>query len=223
MAYALPNGMITSFSTAFSEPLTLKEITNADPAIAVVDGDKKMAVDDVWYAQDTELHGLRYRVGVIGPLLDGNKVTLRGINTTNTRIFETGFGTTTTVRVVTAWQSFAESTEVSTSGGEQQYYTLSILEDPTGNSRQVPTYKTPRVIHFKEIYDPNTAWFQAAEKISSIGEPVVLRMRFRNGNITYLSGYLSLNVMPSIASNTPMDNIVTFSAQSEPTLIKVSA
>ena len=185
MTYRLPNGTIASFSTAFSEKITLKEISNADPVIAVVDGDKKMAVDDVWYAQRTGWHGLRNRVGVIGPLLNGNKVTLRGIDSTNTQIFKKGYDTTTTARVVTAWESFPESTEISISGGEQQYYKYRTI------SAQIPTNKSPLVIHFETIYDHGGPWYEAVQKIDRRREIVVLRIKYEDGNAMYLSGYLS--------------------------------
>lgn len=220
MAYTLPNGITASFSTAFSDPVLLKNLYNANPATAEIDGDTKLAVNDVWYVSETKWSGLLHRAGAIGPLLEGNRVTLPGIDTSDTWLFKPNRDNSTKIRLVTAWEAFSQSIEISTSGGEQQYYSMNILEDPTGNTIQIPTNKSPRVITFKEIYDHKLSWYKAATTISNRRQPIVLRLEIDGNTKTYISGYLSLNSMPKIASNTPMESTVSFSTLSDPTIIE---
>ena len=109
-----------------------------------------------------------------------------------------------------------------TAGGEQQYWSGTLLEDPTGRQIQIPTFKNAKTITIPLYYDPSKPWYPALKTVDAKGEPVVLRAKLAGGDVLYWYGYLSYDGDPTMAANTPMGTTATFTALADSILVEAA-
>ena len=216
MSLKFPNGTVFGFSTALSAAIAVSGISNANPAIASIGAGAGIGADDV-LVLTSGWSGINERVAVAGAVTESS-VVLRGIDTSDNADYPSGGGAGSLVKA-SDWIEFNQQGELSTSGGEQQFWTGQFLEDRTGRQIQVPTFKNAKTFTLPLHYDPDQPWYAAAKRIDSKRSPVVLRMRLPDGDTIYRYGYLSFDSDPTVAVNTPMQNTMTFSALTEHTFI----
>lgn len=150
--------------------------------------------------------------------LDANDL-LQGIDTSPTELFPAGkFGQATVTELPEEWTDFTQQGEPSTSGGEQQFWQGIMLEDPAGRQISLPTFKNAKTLTLPLYFDPKLPWYAKAKLADAVGKPVVLRAKMPEETL-YWFGYLSFDGDPSITSNTPMGNVMTFTMLQESTYV----
>lgn len=210
MALHFPNGTVIGFSTAF-DALTVaaSSVSNADPAVATATAGA-LTAGEIVVVSSSSWASLANRVAEVGTETTG-AFPLLGIDTTDTNLFPTGEGDAV-LMVATAFVDFSQQGDLSTSGGEQQFWNGQFLEDRSGRQLAVPTFKNAKSFQLPLYYDPDLPWYEAAKRADARKEPVILRMRLPSGDTLYRYGYLSFDADPSMNANNPMQNQMTFSA-----------
>lgn len=215
MALHFPNGSVFGIATTYAQPIVVSAISNAKPAVAtsagtVTEGDV-LVISSNW-------PGLNNRATQAGDVTSG--ITLLGIDTTNAELYPSGTsGGAGSLVVASDFVDFDQQGDVSTSGGDQQFWTGQFLEDATGNQIQYPTFKNARTITIPLYADNTRPWYDPLVAADLAKEPVVLRFRRPNGDMTYYNGYLSFDSDPSHSANNPDQYTVTFSRLAAPTLV----
>lgn len=222
MGLKFPNGAVLGISTAFAAAaVAVTATSNADPAVATVAAAGGIVAGDVLLVT-SNWNAINECVAVAGTIADGTSIPLLGLDTTDTVDFPEGEGTGALLKVAD-WQDFSQQGDVSTSGGDQQFWTGQFLEDKSGRQRQVPTTKNAQSMSLPLYFDPSLPWYKAAKNVDRKRQPVVLRARLPDGDSLYWYGYLSFNSSPAMAANSPMQNNCTFSINSEVTYIEADA
>ncbi|WP_439444439.1 phage tail protein [Xanthomonas translucens pv. translucens] len=216
MALNFPNGTVLGFSTALASAIAATAFSNGDPTVATVGTGHGIAAGDVLVVTSTWSE-LDQRVGVAGTIAT-NAIQLQGLDTSDAEDFPAGEGSGSLIRV-TNWMDFSQQGDISTSGGDQQFWTGVFLESRTGQQISVPTFKNAKTFTIPLYFDRKLPWYEAAKKVDRKRKPVVLRMRLPDGDAIYRYGYLSFDADPTLAANNPMQNTATFSALSALTFI----
>ena len=213
MSSLFPNGTIFSISTAYATAVPVSEYSNGKPTVATISGGaiedgSIMIVKSEWAA-------LNERIARAANVTTGS-VELEGFDTTDEDIFVPG-GSAGSLVVVTSWQQLAQTTEISKSGGDQQFYQWQYLEDRNSRQRQRPTYKNAKAINCTYDYDAEAAWYQALVAADQRKEPVVLRGVLPNKVQLLYYVYPSVDGDPSLTMNENMKVTATYSLIGEVT------
>lgn len=218
MALKLPKGTQFGFAPITAAKIASTGFSKASPALASVAAG---AVD----AGAVVLIGapgwpmLNNRVAEAGDEAAG-AFQLLGIDTTDATLYP-GISGPGTIQVAGDFIDFTQQGDASTSGGDQQYWTGTLLEDPTGRQIQIPTTKNAKTLTLPLYFDPKLPWYKAAKAADAKSVPVILRAKLPGGeDKLYWYGYMSFDGDPSINSNTPMGNTMTFTALSDSTLVE---
>ncbi|WP_058358297.1 phage tail tube protein [Xanthomonas translucens] len=216
MALTLPKGIQFGFAPlvpTVSRPATA--LSNAKPTAAT------------WATGSTVIpDGTPVLLKASGWPLANNKVAvvsgnlLLGVDTTDPQLFPVAKAGTVSAVTTGAFTDFTQQGEPTSSGGEQQFWTGMMLEDPLGRQISLPTFKNAKTLTIPLYFDPSEAWYDKAKTTDAKGEPVVLRAKMPNGDALYWYGYLSFDADPTIAANTPMGNTATFTIIGESTLVR---
>lgn len=214
-----PNGAVIGFSTLAAAAQAFTAISNADPALATV-GAAALTDGDIVVVKTSGWPSLANRVAEVGTEAAG-VFPLIGIDATDTSIYPAGEGAGA-LFVASTFVNFSQQGDLSSSGGDQQFWTGQFLEDRAGRQIQVPTFKNAKSFTLPLFYDPSLPWYDAAKKVDAKKEAVVLRVALPDGDTLYYYGYLSFDGDPSLGVNTPMGNTMTFSALGEPSLVEAA-
>ena len=152
MSSSFPNGTIFSVGTTLAAAKTITSITNANPGVAASTAHGYSAGDIVLLSMPSRLDQRVARV--VANASPTNLFNLEGIDTTSTTLFPTGFGVGTS-QAVTGFTSLSQVTDVQASGGDQQFYQWTYLED--GRQRQRPTFKSARSLSLQLSGAPRRA------------------------------------------------------------------
>lgn len=148
--------------------------------------------------------------------IDANDI-LVGLDTSAPELFAAGKFGVATITQTGEFTDFTQQGEPSTSGGEQQFWQGTLLEDPSGRQISIPTFKNAKTLTLPLYFDPKLPWYARAKIADAVGKPLVLRARMPEETL-YWFGYLSFDADPSITANTPMGNTLTFTALQESTI-----
>jgi hypothetical protein len=199
---------VLSLGTAYETAKTVTAITNANPAVAssashgYANGDI-VVVDSGWPA-------LNQAVARVSATAAGT-FALEGYDTTNTSRFPAGAGGGA-ARKVTAWVPMSQSTDTTSSGGEQQFYQWMYLED--GQQRQRPTFKNARSLTWTMDFDDTLPWYNALLTADRDGSPHVIRIALPTGATIYYNVYVGFDGEPTFVANQNMQVTATFSLAS---------
>ncbi len=212
MSVRLPNGAIFSIAAAYGAPKVVTALTNAKPPVATADahGLTNGAIVEVasgW----SNLDGRVARVAAA----DTGSFELEGFDTTDSTKFPTGTGGGT-VRSVTTWQQISQVLESSSSGGEQQFYNYSFLED-SGDEKQIPTIRSARSITLTIADDDTLPHFAILQQANDDRLPRAIRFQLPSGSVIYFRAYVAFSQMPTTTKNQAMALQVTLSLTGEPT------
>lgn len=219
MSLKFPNGAVFGISTAIAAAIAATAVSNANPAVATVptgsvDENDVLVVLSAW----AEANNIATRAGDVTTGAS-DSVPLLGLDTTDTTVFETGKAAAK-VMVASEFVDFSQQGEVSTSGGDQQFWTGQFLE----GSRQisVPTIKNAKTFTIPLYFDPKLPWYAAAKAADRKREPVVLRCKLPDGDVIYRYGYFSFDPDPTTSVNNPMGNTATFTALGDSVLVEAA-
>lgn len=220
MSLKFPNGAVFGISTAIAAAIAATAVSNANPAVATVptgsidEGDVLVLLSDWVDANNTAVEAGDVTVGA------SDTVKLLGFDATDTDTFEAGKANAR-LAVASGFVDFSQQGEVSTSGGDQQFWTGQFLEATRQIS--VPTVKNAKTFTLPLFFDPKLPWYAAAKAADRKREPIVLRCKLPGGDTIYRYGYLSFDADPTMAANTPMGNTATFSALGDSILVEADA
>lgn len=192
MSVSLPNGVIFALATAYGSAIPFSAITNANPPVltsnahGLANGDI-VEVTSGWQ----KLNGRLFRVSGVAT----NSFSLEGVDTSSTVDFPAGSGVGS-VRKVTTFQQISQVTDLTTSGGDQQFATYSFLENDFES--QIPTQTSAQSVTMTLADDPNLAGYQALKTAATKREIRGLRAQYPNGSVAYYNGYVSLNETPNL-------------------------
>lgn len=204
MSVYLPNGSKFYIGTAYGVDKTFSSISNAAEAVASFAADPSLAANDIVEITSgwEEIDGNVYRVKAVagaGPYL----VTLEGLDTQDTDRFPTGGGAGT-VRDVSTWTEVTQVKQPSTSGGEQQFITYQTIA--MDRERRIPSNRSSQGLTLTFFDDPALAWYASVLAASIDNQtPYALRVDLKSGAKIYAGAYWSLQKMPQMNANTPME------------------
>lgn len=221
MSLKFPNGAVFGISTAVSAAIAASVISNANPAVATVPTGSFQEGDVLILTSGWPL--LNNGVAQAGDVTVGanDTVQLRGVDTSDATLFPAGAGALK-LALAGDFVDFSQQGDPSTSGGEQQFWTGTFLEDPTGQQLSVPTFKNAKVLTLPLYFDPNLSWYAAARAADAKKRPVVLRCKLPDGDALYRYGYLSFDGDPSMSANNPMGNTATFTSLGRSYLVEAA-
>ncbi|MBN7139000.1 phage tail protein [Lysobacter enzymogenes] len=218
MSLKLPKGTQFGFAQVTTVAIPTTGVSKANPALASIAAN---AVDsgDVVLIQVPGWRALNNRVAQGGAESAG-AIELLGIDTTDVVLYP-GVSGAGSLFKAGPFVDLTQQGDPTMSGGEQQYWSGTLLEDPSGQSIQLPTTKSPKTLAIPLYYDPKQPWYRALKSVDARSdEAVILRAKFLNGDVLYWYGYLSYNGDPVMGSNTPMLTTASFAALSDSVLVE---
>lgn len=211
MGFRLPNGATLQIASAYGAAIPVTALSNANPAVATAaahglsDGDI-LAVTSGW----TRLND---RAARVSDSLTGS-FALENINTTNLQPYPAGSGVGS-VREVTGFVEISQITDVTTSGGDQQFLTFGFLADD--DDRQIPTTKNPISMSVTVADDPALPYVPVVEAADEDKVTRVLRLNLPNGDVILYNAYVTITSTPALSRNNLMTRIISLSLAGRPT------
>ncbi|CBJ37897.1 putative phage tail protein [Ralstonia solanacearum CMR15] len=212
MSVRLPNGTTFAIAASYGPDKAFTAITNAKPAklSSVAHGFVKGAVLEVTSGW-ARLNDRVARADVV----TADAFVLEGVDTTNANVYPGGTGIGS-VRAVQTWQQISQVMQSAASGGEQQFYSYSFLEN-TGDERQIPTIRSARSYALTIADDPALPQYALLEAADEDREPRVVQMTLPGGAPIYFRAYVSFSKVPTTTKNEAMALTVTLSLAGEVT------
>lgn len=212
MAVRLPNGTTFAIASAFGVAKPFSAITNAKPphVTSVGHGLADGAIVEILSGWSS-LDGRVARIDTAA----ADEFTLEGLDTTKVSKYPAGTGLGS-VRVVQAWQQISQVLNSAASGGEQQFYNYSFLED-TGDEKQIPTIRSARSFALTIADDPSLPHYAVLEAADEDREPRPIEMTLPGGSKLYCRAYVSFSKVPTTTKNEAMTIPVTLSLTGEVT------
>lgn len=211
MAYALPNGSTVDVASSLAASKTITAITNATaPSVSstahgLVVGDF-IVVTSGW----SKLHNRVFKVATSTT----DSFTLAGVDTTSTTLFPAGLGAGSFQKVLT-WVNVPQITEVSFSGGEQQFINFAFLEDV--DEKQMPTSKSAISMALTVADDPTLAYVPVVEAADIDLKPRPVRLNLVSGSVMAYNAIISITATPTVTRDELMTRVITLSLQARPT------
>jgi len=191
VAFSIPDGTTIHLGTTFGTPVAVTSISNAATAVATASG-HGFANGDIIVLK-TGWQRANERVFRVAASAAGT-FELEGLDTSDTSAFPVGTSGGTAMKV-TAFTQVSQIIGISTSGGEQQFATVSPLESDF--EIQIPTMYSAQSISMAIGDDPTLAGYQALKKAADARAIRPLMMQNKNGSKIYYYGYVSLNETPT--------------------------
>ncbi|AZC51773.1 putative phage protein [Pseudomonas chlororaphis subsp. piscium] len=217
MSFKLPNGSTFEIAAAYGTAVLVTALSNANPAVAtaaaqgLAEGDV-VAVTSGW----TRLNGRAARVSDITSGTFG----LENINTTSIQAYPAGSGAGS-VREVTSFAEISQITDMTSSGGDQQFLTFGFLADD--DDRQIPTTKNPISLSVTVADDQSLPYVAIVEAADEDKEPRVLRLNLPNGDSILYNAYVSITSTPALSRNNLMTRTISISLTGRPTRYSAAA
>jgi len=191
VAFSIPDGTTIHLGTTFGTPVAVTSISNAATAVATAAA-HGFANGDIIVLK-TGWQRANERVFRVAAAASGT-FELEGLDTSDTSAFPVGTSGGTAMKV-TAFTQVSQIIGISTSGGEQQFATVSPLESDF--EIQIPTMYSAQSISMEIGDDPTLAGYQALKKAADARAIRPLMMQNKNGSKIYYYGYVSLNETPT--------------------------
>ncbi|QQX60946.1 phage tail protein [Pseudomonas chlororaphis] len=217
MSFKLPNGSTFEIAAAYGTAVLVTALSNANPAAAtaaahgLAEGDV-VALTSGW----TRLNGRAARVSDITSGTFG----LENINTTSIQAYPAGSGAGS-VREVTSFAEISQITDMTSSGGDQQFLTFGFLADD--DDRQIPTTKNPISLSVTVADDQSLPYVAIVEAADEDKEPRVLRLNLPNGDSILYNAYVSITSTPALSRNNLMTRTISISLTGRPTRYSAAA
>ena len=207
MAFRLPNGSTFDFAATYTTEVVVTAITNAKPAKVTATGHLYKAGDIVVINSGwVKISGRAFRVGVVA----SDTFELEGLDTSDLTKFPVGTSAGKAKKVLT-WVNIPQITGVTSSGGEQQFYTFGFLEED--EDRQLPTTKSPSVLTLTVADDPSMAYVPVVEAADESKEQRVQRLNLIDGSTILYVSVASITNTPTLTRNELMQRTITLAQQ----------
>lgn len=191
MAFSIPDGTTIHLGTTFGTSVAITGISNAATAVVTAAAHGFTNGDIIILKSGWQRINERcFRVAAAA----SGTFELEGLDTSDTSAFPVGTSSGSAMKV-TAFTQVSQIIGISTSGGEQQFATVSPLESDF--EIQIPTMYSAQSISMEIGDDPTLAGYQALKKAADARAIRPLLMQNKNGSKIYYYGYVSLNETPT--------------------------
>lgn len=208
MAFRLPNGSTFDFAATYSADVTITGISNANPAVVSAAGHAFAEGDIVVITSGwVKVTGRAFRVGTVEA---GTTFTLESLDTTDVTRYPAGTSAGS-VKKVETWVNIPQITGVTSSGGEQQFYTFGFLEED--EDRQLPTTKSPAVLTLTVADDPAQPYVSVVERADELKEERVQRLNLVDGSVILYVSVPSITMTPSLTRSEIMTRTISLAQQ----------
>ncbi len=209
MAVTLAVGTTPSIASTYGTSVVMSAITNASEAVATLGAGHGVVAGD--FLEITSGWSLLDGRVVRAKTVATNDVTLELVNTTSITNYPTGSGTGT-IRRITGWTAITQVTsEIQTSGGDQEFADVTTLQDRT--KRQIPTRRSPVELTMPVYFDNSLGWVSTVRSAADTATATAVRLVYPNGSRTVGNAYWSMSDVPQINDSTLRANVsLTFSA-----------
>lgn len=210
MGFALPNGATVFVGSELGDAIPVTAVSNAAGAVFTVATGHGLAVDDVVIIKSgwSLIDDLVARVSA----QTATSVTIGVIDTVDENFFAPGAGAGE-IRKVNAWTEIPQITEVSPSGGDQQYTQIQFLADD--GQRNLATYKAAKTLTYTIAHDSTLPIYPVLKKADRYGETLPLRMYVPKAKeMRYWSGSPSFDGEPTSAVNAVETTTAAFARKS---------
>lgn len=198
--------------------VAISAISNANPAIASTANPPALGEIVVVKSNWPGLTDVPVRSGAV---VAATSFVLEGYDTTNTGLYPAGEGGGVFVKTG-PFVSLSQVRDVTTEGGDQNYFEYQYVEDQTNRQRRKPTYKSAMGYNIVMDEDSDLPWFNALKEMDRLGEPVVLRETTPKGDTIYYVGTVSFNAIPTKTLNENSTVTASFSINSDPMRYKAN-
>ncbi len=211
MAFQIPDGTTIHLGTTFGSTVAITGISNAATAVATASAHGFANGDIVIIKSGWQrINERMFRVAAS----TAGTFELEGLDTSDTSAFPAGTSSGSAQKV-TAFTQISQVIGISTSGGEQQFATVSPLESDF--EIQIPTMYSAQTLSMEIGDDPSLAGYVALKKAADARAIRPLLLQNKNGSKIYYYGYVSLNETPT-KNKGQVDTVnSTFSLLSRPT------
>jgi hypothetical protein len=211
MGYKLPNGATFEHAATYAAPLAFSVITNASEAVCTVVGATLVAGDIVLVTSGwTALNSKVVRVKTATT----TAITLETIDTTNTAIFPAGSGIGSLKKVMT-WVQIPQITDMSFTGGDQNYQDIVFLEDVQG--RKMPTDKSSASLVLTVADDPTLAYVPIVVAADLVQLSQAARLNLPGVDRIYYGVNTSFSLQPDVSRGNVLTRTVSMALQATPT------
>lgn len=211
MAITLATGTLVAVASTYGADFTISAISNANPAVATLSSSHGVIVGD--FIEITSGWDLLTNRVVRVSAVSTNDVTLEGIDTSSTSLYPAASGAGTG-REITAWTNITQIQSIGTSGGEQNYASITTIADRV--EKQVPTTRGAQTIDMTVFDDPSLSYYSVVQTASDTSALTALRIIFPNSSRMLANGYFSLQKTPNVEINSPLSASINFSAAADP-------
>lgn len=211
MSVRLPNGATIAIVSTYGALATMSAVTNAAPPHATlgsghgVTAGEFLEITSGW----PKLNSLILEAGTVAT----NDVILLGVDTTDTTKYPAAGGVGS-VRAVTAWQTITQVTDLSTSGGDQQFATYEFLD--SDDQFQIPTVRSPQSLTLTIADDTTQPHYALILAASNDRLQRALKLTLPSGSIIVYNAYITLNPTPTLSKGNIMTLTVTASLLAQP-------
>jgi hypothetical protein len=191
IAFSIPDGTTIHLGATFGSAISITSISNATTAVVTAAAHGLSAGDIITVKSGWQR--INERVFRVANPLAGT-FELEGLDTSDTSAFPIGTSSGSAVKTLTFTQ-ITQVIGISTSGGDQQFATVSPLESDF--EIQIPTMYSAQSLSMDIGDDPTLAGYQALKKAADARAIRPLLLQNKNGSKIYYYGYVSLNETPS--------------------------
>lgn len=195
MSFNFPEGTRLHYSVTLAAAVTVTGVTNANPAVATATSHGLVDGDVVLFTSGWD--GANDRVFVVNQLT-ADTFEFTGLDTSSTSLFPAGAGVGT-VKKISGWVEVPQLLDISMSGGEPRFTTISLLA--SRNDIQVATGFNAANISFNLAHDPTNAVQKDLLALTEVLGKAAIRLLIGGSAPMYGYGNLALSSMPTMARN----------------------
>lgn len=186
--------LVFAYALTYGTSKVINSISNANPAIAAFATGHAIAVGDV-FVIDTNDYGRLEEVVQRASAVTADNITLENVDTTDTFIFPAGGAGT--AREVLTWGSIKGIINISVSGDDQAFETLTPF-DKGGRQIEVPTDRSPAKVELTFSHNAVLqTWYTNLVALDGKNTKVVFRMKYPDGLTVYLYGFVKIAQIPT--------------------------
>lgn len=205
----VPNGSKFAIAIAYGTPVTVTDISNANPAVADADAHGFTAgalvlLNNAWANVNNSVRR------VASPLTDTFAV--EGLDSTNVSRYPANGGAGTALGIPT-WVPISKIPTFEMTGGDAKTLTTGYIDYERDFEAIIGA--NPERLNFTVSYDPDSVGFAAMVKGHEGGGIVVLRMTLPSGDDMFYPGQMFFNKTPVTTKDQEMVNNATIVLQGD--------
>ena len=193
----LPNGSQIFVEKTRGNEINVTKITATDNPVLTCAQGHALAVNDYIIITTSNWNKIINKVARVKQV-STNDVTIEGFSTKDTNVYS-GSGTGKVCKI-SDWIELPCVQDLSTEGGEQQFYTYQCLADD--REQQIPTYKSAVTLTYTFAHEYDNPIYPILRAADAAGDAKVMRMYIpRAKEMRLWSGSISFNDIPQTSVN----------------------